>query len=152
MAALHWPIHTRSPHSSIKRLFLFFLTAPLFCSFPRRFSFLPIALSSPHHRGTGVRGGGIMTPTGSFFWRGGFREKRPLCSPILLGSTQCPLFFCFFFGGSARLQQVVSISFCSNSFFFLFSKKKNSVSHPHLGVLLKGQFAVTYEVSFLCAF
>lgn len=25
MAALHWLIHTRSPHSSIKRLFLFFL-------------------------------------------------------------------------------------------------------------------------------
>lgn len=24
MAALHWLIHTRSPHSSIKRLFLFF--------------------------------------------------------------------------------------------------------------------------------
>lgn len=29
MAALHWLIHTRSPHSSIKRLFLFFLPSVL---------------------------------------------------------------------------------------------------------------------------
>lgn len=72
---------------------LFFPPSVLFS--PRR----PFFSSSQRDRRgrSGDEGGrgGIMTPTGSFFWRGGFREKRPLCSPILPGSTHCPL-FCFF--------------------------------------------------------
>lgn len=55
MAALQWLIHTRSPHSSIKRLFLFFLpSSVLFCSVLSLS--LSLSLTSafllPHHRGT----------------------------------------------------------------------------------------------------
>lgn len=127
MAALHWPIHTQSPHSSIKRLFLFFLLAPLFCSFPRRFSFLPassflLLITEGPGVGSGGGGVGVMTPTGlprPVLLVGG---KRPLCSP---SSTWLrPLPFVFRWESSAStgscccFVQIHFLAFVLSFFFF----------------------------------
>ena len=81
MAALHWLIHTRSPHSSIKRLFLFFFPSSvlffLFLSLTSAFLLLI------------TEGRGIMKPQLTQAVLGPVSEKRSALSPSL--SLSLPL-------------------------------------------------------------
>lgn len=142
MAALHWLIHTRSPHSSIKRLFLFFLPSSVLFFL---FLFSHVGLSSPHHRGMGDNETpGSPRPFWGPFRRGDYSLQFPhlLSSMSRTSSTHC---FCF--GGRmlCAVQQVVVVLFNFRGF-----SVSCSCCPPMCGCLLlcfiKGQFGVTKAV------